>query len=467
MEAFVDELDSGTYFMLSDLPSFEIPSLFGSMDQSDTDPRNGIVPSLAHLEPSKQASGKRVFEGEFQRVEKTSPSSEQTSNSTFSSGQDAVQVTSEGYNVLVDVKSLRDLSGCTASVARRMSPEDRAIMLMKRKLRNRESAKRSRAKRIETIDVLQDQLHALARSTEQLQQKCDAVKRQNVVLVSQNHGLTQALNEAQASRNFRHYGFSFDLAVKTARESSSRTQCIFADGLCRFFIEPFQTGLRASPSDPSTTPRAKRAIKLQVKMLERERRACDQNGLRNNAMSAAASARVLDWCSRGLTDGTLCKTLLSSWPFPSAMTKPSLEKRPSTVSATDEKACPGHAYQLVHPGMTATTAWLAHCSVRAPLYEANCIRKKLREVVMKTCLSAQTSAGRCLQDLQTGAASVIIGLLPPQAACAHDLVPCTWSGRAYKSSEGKRRRPCATSARPAKPLRGTHFNDRDASERIV
>eukprot|EP00170_Pyropia_yezoensis_P010244 contig_47143_g10282 len=46
--------------------------------------------------------------------------------------------------VPLDTVALADLSGTTAAESRRMSAEERALMLHKRKLRNRASAARSR-----------------------------------------------------------------------------------------------------------------------------------------------------------------------------------------------------------------------------------------------------------------------------------------------------------------------------------
>ncbi|KAA8499535.1 hypothetical protein FVE85_7120 [Porphyridium purpureum] len=113
-----------------------------------------------------------------------------------------LQVSVNGQHIKVDPKALEDLSGCTASAARRMSPEDRAVMLMKRKLRNRESAKRSRAKRMQTVDVLQDQVRRMSREAEELRQRCEAVALQNAELRRQNVGLTNALATAHESHNF-------------------------------------------------------------------------------------------------------------------------------------------------------------------------------------------------------------------------------------------------------------------------
>lgn len=54
-----------------------------------------------------------------------------------------------------------DLSGTTANKGRRMTPRERDIMLYKRKLRNRDSASRSRKKKKAVIQGLNEELEAL------------------------------------------------------------------------------------------------------------------------------------------------------------------------------------------------------------------------------------------------------------------------------------------------------------------
>lgn len=57
---------------------------------------------------------------------------------------------------------LRNLSGTTSAEVRKMSSEERALVLFKRKLRNRESARRSRQKRQATLSDLHEELAELA-----------------------------------------------------------------------------------------------------------------------------------------------------------------------------------------------------------------------------------------------------------------------------------------------------------------
>lgn len=57
---------------------------------------------------------------------------------------------------------LRNLSGTTSAEVRKMSTEERALVLFKRKLRNRESARRSRQKRQATLSDLHDELAEVA-----------------------------------------------------------------------------------------------------------------------------------------------------------------------------------------------------------------------------------------------------------------------------------------------------------------
>lgn len=69
---------------------------------------------------------------------------------------------------------LRDLGGSTSAEVRRMNEDQRALVHYKRRLRNRESAKRSRARRQATIHDIQLEVEALRHDTTSLLDKCVA-----------------------------------------------------------------------------------------------------------------------------------------------------------------------------------------------------------------------------------------------------------------------------------------------------
>lgn len=74
---------------------------------------------------------------------------------------------------------LRDLAGSTSAEVRRMTEDERALVHYKRRLRNRESAKRSRAKRQATISDIQQELEELRSLTANLVDKCVSFARAN------------------------------------------------------------------------------------------------------------------------------------------------------------------------------------------------------------------------------------------------------------------------------------------------
>eukprot|EP00871_Galdieria_phlegrea_P000313 jgi/Galph1/1282/GphlegSOOS_G6057.1 len=72
---------------------------------------------------------------------------------------------------------LEDLEGSTSAAGRKMTPEERSLMLFKRKLRNRESAARTRTKRAKTMKQIGEEL-------EELRQKADLLETQGTVLLN-------------------------------------------------------------------------------------------------------------------------------------------------------------------------------------------------------------------------------------------------------------------------------------------
>eukprot|EP00183_Erythrolobus_madagascarensis_P000380 CAMPEP_0185847824 /NCGR_PEP_ID=MMETSP1354-20130828/2940_1 /TAXON_ID=708628 /ORGANISM="Erythrolobus madagascarensis, Strain CCMP3276" /LENGTH=231 /DNA_ID=CAMNT_0028548155 /DNA_START=510 /DNA_END=1205 /DNA_ORIENTATION=- len=94
-----------------------------------------------------------------------------------------------------------DLRGSTAMAARKMTPEERAVVLHKRKLRNRQSAKRSRARRLKTIGELSDAYDEIARDADTLRRKCELVVEQNKLLKEENTRLQETLELYRSALN--------------------------------------------------------------------------------------------------------------------------------------------------------------------------------------------------------------------------------------------------------------------------
>mmetsp|Transcript_13709 Transcript_13709/g.36812 ORF Transcript_13709/g.36812 Transcript_13709/m.36812 type:complete len:213 (+) Transcript_13709:55-693(+) len=86
-----------------------------------------------------------------------------------------------------------DLRGSTAMASRRMTPEERLVVLHKRKLRNRQSAKRSRARRLKTIAELSEVFEEISRDSEALKRKAEIVVEQNKLLKEENSRLQETL----------------------------------------------------------------------------------------------------------------------------------------------------------------------------------------------------------------------------------------------------------------------------------
>lgn len=74
---------------------------------------------------------------------------------------------------------LSDLTGSTSAEVRRMNEDERALVHYKRRLRNRESAKRSRARRQATISDIQEELEDLRQVTANLVDRCVSFARAN------------------------------------------------------------------------------------------------------------------------------------------------------------------------------------------------------------------------------------------------------------------------------------------------
>ena len=77
---------------------------------------------------------------------------------------------------------LTDLKGVTAAESRKMTPEERFVMLHKRRLRNRESAARSRARKSKTVHDLTLEIEKLRARSELVLQRCQSLEEENLAL---------------------------------------------------------------------------------------------------------------------------------------------------------------------------------------------------------------------------------------------------------------------------------------------
>lgn len=80
--------------------------------------------------------------------------------------------------------SLMDLSGSTSAEVRRMTVSERSVVLEKRKIRNRLSAKRSRARRQATLNDIEAEVAELRDIAARLQQRCNSMAEANAASVA-------------------------------------------------------------------------------------------------------------------------------------------------------------------------------------------------------------------------------------------------------------------------------------------
>mmetsp|Transcript_69 Transcript_69/g.126 ORF Transcript_69/g.126 Transcript_69/m.126 type:complete len:363 (-) Transcript_69:492-1580(-) len=83
-------------------------------------------------------------------------------------------------------ESKRDLSGTTSALSRKMTPEEHALMLLKRKLRNRLSAARSRRRHQLTLAKLQEEIDNLNQYSNRIMEQCENTSAENGVLREEN-----------------------------------------------------------------------------------------------------------------------------------------------------------------------------------------------------------------------------------------------------------------------------------------
>mmetsp|Transcript_11009 Transcript_11009/g.19894 ORF Transcript_11009/g.19894 Transcript_11009/m.19894 type:complete len:220 (-) Transcript_11009:555-1214(-) len=91
-----------------------------------------------------------------------------------------------------------DLKGTTAMQARRMTDEERQMVLLKRKLRNRESAKRSRTKRQNALTDLNKEFFDLLSKSEHLKAEVDKLSSENERLARENARILAQVKVAEA-----------------------------------------------------------------------------------------------------------------------------------------------------------------------------------------------------------------------------------------------------------------------------
>lgn len=102
---------------------------------------------------------------------------------------------------VMQTDDMADLKGTTAARSRKMTEEERRVMLHKRRLRNRASAARSREKRSRTLNDLSTEVEdlmkkaaTLAEQARRAMEEARRLKAKNVLLVKENELLKSELN---------------------------------------------------------------------------------------------------------------------------------------------------------------------------------------------------------------------------------------------------------------------------------
>jgi len=91
-----------------------------------------------------------------------------------------------------ELSELGDLKGTTAYAARKMTPDEKQLMLLKRKIRNRESAKRSKAKKDSQIHNIQVSHEKLLGELEQLRMRVQELVAENTNMKQENEHFRNA-----------------------------------------------------------------------------------------------------------------------------------------------------------------------------------------------------------------------------------------------------------------------------------
>lgn len=89
------------------------------------------------------------------------------------------------------MEDLGDLKGTTAARSRKMTEEERRVMLHKRRLRNRASAARSREKRSRTLNDLTNEVEELMKRAQLLAEQSRKFIEENNMLKAKNAMLTK------------------------------------------------------------------------------------------------------------------------------------------------------------------------------------------------------------------------------------------------------------------------------------
>lgn len=118
-----------------------------------------------------------------------------------------------------DPRSLVDLRGSTAAKSRKMTDEERDIMLHKRRLRNRASAARSRDKQRKTIGELGEEVDVLLERAVALEQRCGAAEREILHLRMANEALKK--ENVDLKSNAQNSGAVLRKTASTLRFSMS------------------------------------------------------------------------------------------------------------------------------------------------------------------------------------------------------------------------------------------------------
>lgn len=130
---------------------------------SETEPENA--------QESDHSSDVQRAKKQRGRTSSASPQQSISEDSAVDPGKCST-VRQSSAEALYSAEMLIDLAGSTSAKVRRMSDNERALVHYKRRLRNRESAKRSRARRQATLKEIQKELTDLRDVTASLLDRC-------------------------------------------------------------------------------------------------------------------------------------------------------------------------------------------------------------------------------------------------------------------------------------------------------
>mmetsp|Transcript_2685 Transcript_2685/g.4706 ORF Transcript_2685/g.4706 Transcript_2685/m.4706 type:complete len:341 (-) Transcript_2685:237-1259(-) len=102
-----------------------------------------------------------------------------TKASSEAGGSAMVMGSASSAALVVDGMEIHDLAPANAGMVKHMNPEERALVLLKRKLRNRQSAKNSRLRRQEVIHELTETVYLLKDESEKIKAACEQVAEEN------------------------------------------------------------------------------------------------------------------------------------------------------------------------------------------------------------------------------------------------------------------------------------------------